>query len=165
MEVIEGAKNLSSTLFPALEAFCEVKDLIYIAIGVGPGSYMGIRTGATIAKTLSFALGIPLIEFASPIAFLPEGKEGSFAFIGDAKMGELYLLTGVARNSEIQDLSPPLLIAPEALNAHIGEKDFVFGVGRLSLDANLNWVAHEVHTRYIQKKFSASNALELTYLR
>lgn len=163
--LIEGAKNLSEKLFPRLQSFCKIKDLNYIAVGVGPGSYMGIRTGATVAKTLAFAGSIPLVEFVSPIAFLPKDKEGSFAFIGDAKMGQLYVLTGVAKESQILDLSSPLLMSPEELEPHIKGKDFVVGVDHLAPEPNLDWVGPEVYRLFIQKKFSNISSLELTYLR
>ncbi|MBS0630213.1 MAG: tRNA (adenosine(37)-N6)-threonylcarbamoyltransferase complex dimerization subunit type 1 TsaB [Verrucomicrobia bacterium] len=160
MTLIEGAKNLSSTLFPALESFCKIKDLDFIAIGIGPGSYMGIRTGATIAKTLAFAANLPLIEFSSPLAFLPKNHQGTFAFIGDAKMGQLYVLVGDTKNRQI---SPPQLSNPEELA--IGENDFIVGPGYLDPEPNLEWVAIEVYIRFIQKNFSDISSLELTYLR
>lgn len=149
--LIAGSKNLSSTLFPQIQSFCKLKDLSYIAIGVGPGSYMGIRTGATIAKTLAYASNLPLIEFASPIAFLPKDLNGPFSFVGDAKMGQLYVMTGVARDGRIYEFSSPQLISPE-LEISV-------------LEPNLDWVAPEVYNRFIQKNFSSVASLELTYLR
>lgn len=149
--LIKGSKNLSSTLFPLLQSFCKLKDLSYIAVGVGPGSYMGIRTGATIAKTLAYASNLPLIEFASPIAFLPKDLNGPFSFIGDAKMGQLYVMTGIARDGRIYEFSTPQLISSEC---------------EISiLEPNLDWVAPEVHNRFIEKNFSNIASLELTYLR
>jgi len=160
IQLIPGGQNLSATLFPTLQSFCKIKSLQYIAVGTGPGSYIGIRTGATIAKTLAFAANLPLIEFPSPLAFLPENQQGSLAFIGDAKMGQLYLLTG---NTSDRQLSPPQLLHPTELQ--IGEKDFIVGPGHLEPKPNLQWVAEETYHRFLQKNFSDLASLELTYLR
>lgn len=41
------------------------EDLRALAVSVGPGSYTGIRVGVTAAKTLGFALGIPVLAVSS----------------------------------------------------------------------------------------------------
>jgi len=165
LNIFEGNKELSATLFPAIQSFCEIKNLDYISVGIGPGSYMGIRTAATVAKTLAFALNLPLIEFCSPLAFLPKGEKGSFAIIGDAKMGQLYLITGFANGSQISNLSHPSLISAEEVDSLIQDKDFVVGKGYIEPKPNLEWVAFLSYTRYIQGNFSKSHDLELIYLR
>ncbi len=160
---LAGGKNTSKTLFPHLKDFCPLHILSYIAVGIGPGSYMGIRTAATIAQALSFALNIPLIEFSSPLAFLPQGREGNFAFIGDAKMGQLYVITGTIQNQVVSELSSPQLIALQ--NLDLTNADFVIGPGYLNPEPHLEWVATHSNARYIQENFSNRNALELAYLR
>lgn len=162
MVVLEGAKKLSETLFPTLATFCDLEEISYIAIGIGPGSYMGVRTGATIAKTLAFAKNIPLVEFSSPLAFIPPDQKGTFTYVGDAKMGQLYLITGEVKDGKIHELSSPILIDKEA---PISKKDFTVGVGYLLPEPNLKWVAPYVYQRFIQKTTTQPSHLELCYIR
>lgn len=150
----------STSLLPALKDFCNLKNLLYIAVGTGPGSYMGVRTAATVAKTLSFALEIPLIEFPSPLAFLPT-QEGSFTIVGDAKMGQLYVLTGEAREGKVQNLSSPTLIAPEKFN---NTADFVLDLRKDPIP-NLHWVCEYAHAQFLQGNILDANTLKLSYLR
>jgi tRNA threonylcarbamoyl adenosine modification protein YeaZ len=150
----------STSLLPALEEFCDFKKLLYIAVGTGPGSYMGIRTAATVAKTLSFALEIPLIEFASPLAFLPM-QEGTFTIVGDAKMGQLYVLSGETKDGNVHNLTPPNLIALETFKS---STDFVLDLqGRLN--PNLHWACAYAHEQFIQGNILDAHTLKLSYLR
>lgn len=43
-----------------LEQKIELRDLTAINVALGPGSFTGLRVGATIANTLGFLLGIPV---------------------------------------------------------------------------------------------------------
>jgi len=167
---LEGGKKLSRTFFPQLqmllaEARCSIQDLSYIAVGTGPGSYMGVRTGVTIAKTLSFSKGLPLIEFPSPLGFLPEKLEGSFAYVGDAKMNELFLLTGTIENQEIQFFSSPILFQKEDLKAKTECFDCILREDLNQVEPHLRWVARYVHGQFLQGIYHESSELELSYLR
>ena len=76
-----------------------LNDLSCIALGTGPGSYTGLRVGASIANALSFAKKIPLISFCSLEAYIPK-KNGTFAAIFDAKAGGFYVLFGKRENHD-----------------------------------------------------------------
>lgn len=43
----------------------DVKDIEGIAVGVGPGSFTGVRIGVTTAKGLSHSIGCPVYEISS----------------------------------------------------------------------------------------------------
>lgn len=63
-------KDHSSRLMPALvdlmeEVSLDKEDLQAIVVGNGPGSYTGTRIGVTTAKTLAWALNIPLYPISS----------------------------------------------------------------------------------------------------
>lgn len=66
------------------------KDLSLIGVGVGPGSYTGMRVGAMAAKALSYACKIPMVGLCSLSCFSTVPGKSS-AVIIDAKIGGAYL--------------------------------------------------------------------------
>ena len=55
----------------------ELKDIDYIAISKGPGSYTGLRIGAAIAKGLAQALNIPLVAVSTMEALAANAFDNS----------------------------------------------------------------------------------------
>jgi tRNA threonylcarbamoyladenosine biosynthesis protein TsaB len=113
--------HLSKNLLPSINNLFEQANLLpkqldYISIGVGPGSYTGTRVGAAVAKSLSFALDIPLISFCSLLAYLPE-ESGTYASVVDGKGGDLYLLRGHKDKKNINYTLPAKMLRAEALAA------------------------------------------------
>ncbi|NGX39453.1 MAG: tRNA threonylcarbamoyladenosine biosynthesis protein TsaB [Chlamydiae bacterium] len=165
--VLEGGKKLSLSLFSTLKVFLPKEGVDVVAVGVGPGSYIGVRTAATVAQAISYAQSIPMLSFPSPLAYIPpECKEGSFAFIGDAKMGELYLLTG-----DLPDkISTPTLIAPSDLHTHLETVDWVVSEeslanGALPPTPNPSLIASYCYQLWLKGEQISREALSLTYLR
>ena len=65
-ELSEPSRTHSGSLLPLIgrllqEQRVERTKLGAIAVGIGPGSFTGVRVGLATAKTLSFALEIPLV--------------------------------------------------------------------------------------------------------
>ena len=104
-----GGPGLSEKLAPA------VQDLIQkfsfkcdaIVLGIGPGSFTGIRVGASLAHSLSIGWNIPLWTAPSLSAFSFETKE-KLAVLFDARSGGLYVQSNAEK-------TPFLLPAEEVL--------------------------------------------------
>ena len=103
---LQNAQLLLSELARALKEFSfDLRGLDYIASGIGPGSYTGIRVGAIAAKSLAFSLQIPLIGIPTLDAFVPD-EEGSYAVLIDAKISGAYFQTGRKQEGLVHCDSP-----------------------------------------------------------
>ncbi|NLD27063.1 MAG: tRNA (adenosine(37)-N6)-threonylcarbamoyltransferase complex dimerization subunit type 1 TsaB, partial [Acholeplasmataceae bacterium] len=66
----EGTNNHSENLINVIKAGLEkydlaVRDFDRIIVGIGPGSYTGLRVGVTVAKVFAWTLKIPLFCVSS----------------------------------------------------------------------------------------------------
>src|SRR4051794_1055161 len=85
-------------LIPAISALLKAegltaRDLGAIAVGLGPGSYTGLRIGLTAAKCLAFAASKPLVGLDSleAIARNAPGDALRVAVAADAQRGDAYV--------------------------------------------------------------------------
>jgi tRNA threonylcarbamoyladenosine biosynthesis protein TsaB len=95
-------------------------DLDALAVGVGPGTFTGLRIGVTSARALAHAEDIPLHPVSS-LAALAEGIEAEHRLpLIDAKRGELF--AALYRDGE--ELWPPLAATPDELIERVREASF-----------------------------------------
>jgi tRNA threonylcarbamoyl adenosine modification protein YeaZ len=92
----------------------QFKNLSYIAVGVGPGSFIGTRVGVILAKSLCYGLNIPLISFCSMQLFCSE-KEGQFMIMTDAKSKGVYALEGTKNQGSVKHKTHPKLLSLEEI--------------------------------------------------
>lgn len=118
-----GYQN-SKFLLPSIEEGLqtlqmEPSHLSFIAVGVGPGSYTGMRVGAMVAKTLAFACHIPLIAIGTLETFKPSSL-GKFAAILDAKISGVYFQEGELAQSGVFWERGPHVLTLDELGSHLG---------------------------------------------
>lgn len=105
----------SRHLMGAIESFgISPQEIGAIGVGVGPGSYTGIRVGVAAAVGMSIALGCPLVGFCSLEGFVSE-KEGPFTSVIDARIGA-YVLLQERVGGETRLRSEPRRYLDDALN-------------------------------------------------
>jgi tRNA threonylcarbamoyladenosine biosynthesis protein TsaB len=116
-------------LMPAVAAVMERsglgwRELEAIAVGVGPGSFTGLRIGIATARALAVAGGLRLRPVSS-LAALAQGIEelgpGSAVLpVIDAKRGEVFAAAYEAGS----ELWAPFVASPEKLAARVREAGF-----------------------------------------
>lgn len=112
-----GGPELSKTLGLEIKKLLEVCPIPFdrIVIGVGPGSYTGIRVGAAMAQALSFGWQIPLYTVCSLTAFAPIDKENFFIAV-DARSGGIFIQ---------ENFMPPKLVKLEEATRILQEAKFI----------------------------------------
>lgn len=93
-------KTHSEKLMPLIEELLDelnikITDIDVIAVSEGPGSYTGLRIGAAIAKSISFAANIPIAGVPTMMSLAGNvyDSERLVVPIMDAKAGRIY--TGI----------------------------------------------------------------------
>ncbi len=74
------------------EAELEAVDLTDVAVGLGPGSYTGLRIGLTAARMLAYTAGAKLLGFDSLEGFAQNAPDDAVnvQVIADAQRGDVY---------------------------------------------------------------------------
>lgn len=112
---LNNAKFLAPAVQEGLQLLkISMSDVSAIAVGIGPGSYTGIRAGAMLAKALAFAAKCPLIGVSTLECFAPTA-DGPFTVLIDARIGGAYYITGVKEKNEIRHLVKPQVISLDLL--------------------------------------------------
>jgi tRNA threonylcarbamoyladenosine biosynthesis protein TsaB len=108
LETSRHSERLLWSIHSVLEAAgWKLKDLSGIAVGIGPGSFTGLRIGITTAKILASTLKIPLTPLSSlallargalsPLELLPRKEKVLLIACTDAAKGEWFTLMGDSR--------------------------------------------------------------------
>ena len=106
-------------LLPQLEhllSSCDkdVEDIELLAVGVGPGSFTGLRVGLATMKGLAVATGKPLVGVETGRVIAAQAAiVGTVAVLIDAFRGEVFLSFFVADGVDIHEVESPRCMTPE----------------------------------------------------
>jgi tRNA threonylcarbamoyladenosine biosynthesis protein TsaB len=99
-----------------VEAGVELQQLEGIAVGLGPGSFTGLRIGMSTAKALAYASGLRVGGVSSLAAMALEGPEGCPLFVTSvARRDDLYLGCYRHEGGALTALEPETALSPEEL--------------------------------------------------
>jgi len=161
-----------------------VEQLTMIAVGIGPGSYTGIRVGVIVAKTLAMARDLPLIGVCSLEGFLFP-QEGLFASVMDAKIGGVYLLSGERTGSHVRYDGKPEICEMQNISERLGVRGITqlvtpyaqqlrtkfHGVSPenpwewVEAAPDPNRIARIAQEKYLKGEFALDRHLDILYLR
>jgi tRNA threonylcarbamoyladenosine biosynthesis protein TsaB len=87
------------------------RDLAAIAVGVGPGSFTGLRVAIAAAKSMTFALRCPLVALESDrlLAASAPLRSGEIAVLVEAQRNELAVSRFIQEQGALVRLSDPTI--------------------------------------------------------
>jgi len=138
-------------LFPAIEAALEeagrtAREIDLVAVGIGPGSYTGLRVGLTAARALAYASGAELIgvpscdALAEAIPILGAAADGegaaktaagseTLAVVIDARVRAVYVALYQAAPGGWERIGAPEILPPAEAAGRIPSHALVVGDG------------------------------------
>ena len=139
------------------------KDLDAVAVGIGPGSYTGLRIGLSAAKGICYALDIPLISVSSLENMVSNIQfEGVIISTIDARRDEVYSCIFDKDKKVLREEIPEIINSKSYINYSKTDKVLIVGNGQkkckeiIDFNNNFNWNIN------IQKP-SASNMGDIAY--
>lgn len=119
-----GDARQNGTLMPRITALLggrPLAEVSRIGVGIGPGSFTGLRVGMSLAKGLAHGLGVPIVGLPSLEAWLAAEPDAEAALCR-AGAREAYLLP--------RGETEPLVVAPDAA-AELSERRIVVAPAEL----------------------------------
>ncbi len=157
------------------------QDLSYISVGIGPGSYTGIRVGMSLAQALAYATKTHLITICSLDGYNPS-ENGEFIAIVNANAGGAYYKTGlkkegivlwtsevrVAQLHEINEfLHISKAVSPDATSLQTKAQNIpaLQHVKWQNCTPDINSILYQLHEKFQKQDFSKGYTDNILYLK
>jgi tRNA threonylcarbamoyladenosine biosynthesis protein TsaB len=103
----------------------------YVAVGIGPGSYTGLRIGVTVARTLAWTWECPLLGIGSLTALALEAgwQARPVVTLVDAKQGEVYAAAYRWQGGLPRMIHGPVIGAPDEIRPDLPREAVWVGDG------------------------------------
>ena len=159
----EGSSH-SAFITSAFESFFDCKkkpsQISFLALGVGPGRFTGVRVGVSFAKTLNYVLRIPIYPVSS-LQILAESQmeqDKPILVLLNAFKNSLYMALYQKTDLGMKELISPSVILPQDLEKKIPEECICVGDGYL--------VYESIFSQSLKRKLSVKNNIypEIKYL-
>ena len=135
-EVIETSKGNTMQPFAMIEAALadaniERRDIECIVVGLGPGSYTGIRAGIAMAQGWQLARDVKLLGISSVEAIAAQahadGLRGAVNVVVDAQRGEFYLASWELSDAGPHASEPLRIVSADEIKARSGAGQNIIG--------------------------------------
>lgn len=126
-----------------------LRDLDRLAVGIGPGSFTGVRIAVSYAKALALATGVPLTGISSYDILEPDGATEPLLLVIQGRPG--VISAQLRRGGMRRDAAGPIAPVLDALLTG-------FGSGELTLAGNTNEVNSAIAERGIVVRTLAPRA-------
>ncbi len=172
----KAERSHSSLLIPLIDKILKkvrlkLKDIDAFSISIGPGSFTGLRIGATTIKGLSYSLKKPIVTVPTldVIAWNAKGFQGIICPVLDARKNKVYACIYKSDGKAPRRISKYLLLPIEELMKKINKFDKILFLGDVKGEKR-DWhpraeiVAKMGYENFRKRKFVSPENLEPLYL-
>jgi len=142
-----------------------LKSLEGLALGLGPGSFTGLRIGLSCLKGLAYAAGLKVAGASSLAALALEGPEGPPLFaLAVARKDDLYLGPYRRVGQRVEALGPEEAMSPEEVAARMAAEPEALALGPALPEYRVALEAHGVAPSRLLDAPSFPSAVALAHL-
>ncbi|MGZ4678174.1 MAG: tRNA (adenosine(37)-N6)-threonylcarbamoyltransferase complex dimerization subunit type 1 TsaB [Acidimicrobiia bacterium] len=190
---LDGGRRHAEELAPAIdflrtETGIELDTLAFVAVGIGPGLFTGLRVGVTTARTLAQVLDIPVVGLPSPdlVAYPWHATDRRIVTLVDARRREVFAASywpvpgGLQRDGDYVVTTPqavadelrargePVLVVGDGAVAYadlLGAVEHVELLGSAAAAPSVAALVELASARFAREQFARPETIEPLYLR